>query len=147
MAQPIDPTRVVNGNWVFVYDENGNWLAESTAFEATAEGSVEDVSRAGTKGLGKKITTIDRTGTLTLNKVSTRFINLIRSGFNNTGPAFVTELNVKIEDPDNGGTERWRYKGVQFSTLPSVSSENGSLMTQEFSFTFTDEELVQSIDN
>jgi len=145
MALPIDPTRVISGNYGYVYDENGTWLANVTAFSAELNITVEDVQRAGTRRVGKKTMSTDGTGSMTANKVSSYFIQRVMAAAQDNSPAFITELNVKIDDPESNGTERWRVKGVQFETVPMIDFEVGSIMTEEYTFSFESAELVQAI--
>lgn len=146
MAQPIDPTRVISGNYGYVYDETGRWLANVTSFNAAYDYAKEDVPRAGTRRVGKKTMTIEGTGSMMFHKVSSYFIDKVLSATANESAPFLTELNVKLEDPENGGTERWRIKGVQFDNAPLINFEVGSLMEEEYNFTFDDHELVERIE-
>lgn len=145
MATPLDPTRVISGNYGYVYDENGNWLANVTAFEAEIEIGKEDVPRAGTRRMGKKTTETDGSGSMTTYKVSSDFISKVLDAVKDGASPYVTEFNVKLEDPENGGVEKWRIKGVQFDNVPLINFEVGSLMEEEYNFTFESAELVQSI--
>src|SRR5690625_365977 len=145
MTLPIDPTRVISGNYGYVYDENGTWLANVTAFSAELNITVEDVERAGTRRVGKKTMSTDGSGSMSANKVSSYFIQRVMSAAQDNSPAFITELNVKIDDPESRGTERWRIKGVQFETVPMIDFEVGSIMTEEYTFSFESAELVQAI--
>lgn len=145
MATPLDPTRVISGNYGHVYDENGVWLANVTAFEAALEIGKEDVPRAGTRRMGKKTTSTDGSGSMTAYKVSSDFISKVLDAGKDGASPYVTEFNIKLEDPENGGVEKWRIKGVQFDNIPLVNFEVGSLMEEEYNFTFESAELVQAI--
>lgn len=145
MAMPIDPTRVISGNYGYVYDENGVWLANVTAFSAELAINVEDVPRAGTRRMGKKTMSTDGSGTMTAHKVSSYFIQRVLAAARDNSPAYITELNVKLEDPESNGTERWRIKGVQFDNVPVVNFEVGSIVQEEYSFMFESAELVEAI--
>ena len=145
MAEPINPTRVIHGNYGFVYDENGTWLANVKSFEAGFDINKETIERAGTRRAGYKTMGIEGNGSMTTNKVSSTFIKRVLAAADDNSPPYVTELNVKLEDPENGGVERWRVKGVQFDNIPIVSFVVGSIMEEEFNFTFDDAELMESI--
>lgn len=142
----LDPTRVISGNYGFVYDENGNWLANVTAFEASYEITKEDVPRAGTRFVGSKVTTVAGTGSMTMHKVSSEFAKRLAESVKDGASPYITEFNVKLADPENGGVERWRIKGVQFDNVPLVSYEVGSLVSEEYNFTFESAELVEAIE-
>lgn len=145
MALPLDPSRTISGNYGYVYDENGVWLANVTEFSAVLDITQEDVRRAGTRRVGKKTMSTDGSGSMTAYKVSSYFIRRVLAAAQDNSPAFITELNVKIEDPESTGTERWRIKGVQFSNVPVVNFEVGSMMEEEYEFSFESAELVESI--
>ncbi|MFZ4454336.1 phage tail tube protein [Salibacterium aidingense] len=147
MATPLDPTRVIYGNYGYVYDENGNWLANVMSFEAGFDINKEDIERSGTRKIGKKTTGLDGSGTMGTHKVSSTFISRVMAVLKDSSAPYVTELNVKLEDPDNGGVERWRIKGVQFDNVPIANFEVGSIMEEEFNFTFDDAELVEQIND
>jgi hypothetical protein len=61
------------------------------------------------------------------------------------GKSFVTELIMKLDDPESYGAERIRLKGVQFSKIDLIKFEAGSLVETELPFVFTGYDLLDEI--
>jgi hypothetical protein len=61
------------------------------------------------------------------------------------GKSFVTELIMKLDDPESYGAERIRFKGVQFSKIDLIKFEAGSLVETELPFVFTGYDLLDEI--
>lgn len=141
----LDPTRVISGNYAYVYDENGNWLTNVMNIEAVIDVGKEDIQRAGTRWIGKKTTTLEGTGTIGGYKVTSEFIKMVSRAAEDNAPPFVTEFVVKLDDPESFGTERIRLKGVQFDNVPLINAEVGSLVEEEYNFTFDGFEFLDEI--
>nr|WP_259544479.1 phage tail tube protein [Heyndrickxia oleronia] len=58
---------------------------------------------------------------------------------------FVTELILKLADPEAYGFERVRLKGVQFDRIDLIRFEAGSVVEQELPFTFSGMEWLDKI--
>lgn len=141
----LDPTRVISGNYAYVYDENGKWLTNVMNIEAVIDVGKEDIQRAGTRWIGKKTTTLEGTGTIGGYKVTSEFIKMVSRAAEDNAPPFVTEFVVKLDDPESFGTERIRLKGVQFDNVPLINAEVGSLVEEEYNFTFDGFEFLDEI--
>lgn len=55
------------------------------------------------------------------------------------------EIISKVDDPDNIGAERIRYKGVQFDDLTLADFKNGEIGKVETPFTFDDFDPIDLI--
>ena len=64
---------MINGTYGYVW-LNDQYMAEATALEAKYKITKSDVPQCGTLNKGKKITQLEGTGTLKLNKVSSYMI-------------------------------------------------------------------------
>lgn len=138
----LDSTKVVNGSYAKVFHD-GEWLTNVFGVELTIEINYEDVSRSGTRKIGKKATTIDMSGTLQSYKVTRAFEKAIAQIMDDRKGAFVTELLVQLDDPENTDVNEFiRVKGVQFTNIPVMSSEAGSLVEEELQFVFDDYEYL-----
>lgn len=134
----LDATKTLNGSFGRMYDANGNWLTNVTQAEATGEVNKEEVLRAGTRVVGHKPTTITYSGSMTGYKITNTLVKQIAQIADDSKGAFVTELVMKLDDPDNNEGKTWvRLKGVQFDSIPILSYEAGSIVTEETPFTFT----------
>lgn len=139
----IQSQSVINGSYGKVY-ENGQWLMNVYGLEATGEVNFEEVPRSGTRTMGQKATTISYTGSMQTHHVSNEFTSKIRQISNDSQGAYFTELIVALEDPENPGMarEKHRLKGVQFTNIPIISFEHGSLVEQELQFVFEGHEII-----
>lgn len=134
----LDATKTLNGTFGKMYDANGAWLTNVTQAEATGEINKEEVTRAGTRVVGHKVTSITYSGSMTGYKITTALAKSIAQVADDNQGAFVTELVMKLQDPENTDGKVWvRLKGVQFDSIPILSYEVGSLVTEETPFTFT----------
>ena len=59
---------------------------------------------------------------------------------------YVTELIFKLDDPEAYGCERVRLKHVKFSKIPITGWEVGSIVEEEWPFSFTGVEWLDSIE-
>lgn len=142
MSGILESTKVINGSHGKLYHD-GVWMSSVHSVELTIEVNYEDVKRSGTRKIGKKATTIDSSGTFTSYKVSQDFVRAIGQIMDDSKGAFVTELIMQVEDPENKDTQQFiRVKGVQFTNIPVMSFEHGSIIEDEFNFVFEDYEFM-----
>lgn len=114
----------------------GEWLTNVYGFELNGEINYEDVKRSGTRAKGKKAMDYEFTGTIKSYHVSNVFIKKIAQITDDTKGAFVTELIGTLEDPENPtiAGQKVRVKNVQFTNIPVLNYEHGSLVEQELQF-------------
>lgn len=141
----LDSSRVINGSFGEVWKE-GKWLTNFGSAEASVEITKEEVKRAGTRWIGHKVTALKGTGTITGFKITTELIEEIGQITNDRKGAFVTELILKLDDPEAFNAFRVRLKGVMFDTIPLVKFEAGALVEDEFQFTFDGYEFLDKIE-
>lgn len=115
---------------------NGEWLTNVYGVEVSGDINYEDVKRSGTRSRGKKAIDYEFTGTIKSYKLSNAFIKQIARITDDKQGAFVTELIVSVEDPENPAVaaEKIRIKGVQFTNIPVINFEQGSLVEEELQF-------------
>ncbi|MCP8970042.1 phage tail tube protein [Ectobacillus ponti] len=140
----LDSTRVINGTFGYVY-HNGEWLTNIKSAEATVEIAKEEIKRAGTRWTAHKVTGLTGSGTISGYKVTTEFVETIGKIADDTAGTFITELILKLEDPESFGAYRVRLKGVTFDKIPLINFEVGSLVEEELPFNFTGYELIDTI--
>lgn len=142
MSGILKGTEVINGAFGKLYHD-GVWMSNVYNVELSIEINYEDVPRSGTRKMGKKATTVDSSGTFTGHKVSQDFVRAIGQIMDDSKGAFVTELIMQVEDPENTDTQQFiRVKGVQFTNIPVMSFEHGSVIEDEFNFVFDDYEFM-----
>lgn len=141
---PLDSTRTISGHFGQVW-KDGRWLTNFRQAEASVEITKEDVPRSGTRWMGKKVVGLAGTGTISGYKVTTALIEEIGQIADDRNPSLVTELILKLDDPDSFGAYRVRLKRVQFDTIPLMNFEAGSLVEEELPFTFEGYEILDRI--
>lgn len=140
----LDSTRTIYGNFCEVWHE-GQWVTNAQSVEATVEIGTQEITVAGTRWVGYKTTSLTGTGALNTYKINSDFIRLIGSIALEGGKPYVTELILKLDDPEAFGAERIRLKHVQFTTIPLGKFEAGSVVQEELPFTFTGYDLLDVI--
>lgn len=140
----LDSTRVINGTYGYVYHD-GNWLTNIKSAEANVEITKEEIKRAGTRWTAHKVTGLSGTGTISGYKVTSEFVELIGKIADDSQGTFITELILKLEDPESYGAYRVRLKGVTFDKIPLMHFEVGAIVEEELPFNFTGYELLDKI--
>lgn len=141
----LDASRVINGSFGSVFNADGEWLTNVKSAEATVEITKEEISRAGTRWTAHKVTGLKGSGTIAGYRVTTALIEAIGSIADDTKGAYVTELRMKLDDPEAFGAYSVRLKGVQFDQIPLIKYELNAIVEEELPFTFTGYELVDKI--
>ena len=137
-----EKTMYGNNGSVFLDDSQ---MAEATALQAKCKVNKVEVPTCGTNVKKYKIVGWDGSGTLTLNKVSSRMMLLMAANMKN-GIETIFTIISKISDPGNGGTERVKMSGVKFDELTLADWGAGKMGTESIPFTFEDFELLDTID-
>jgi hypothetical protein len=140
----LDATRVINGSYGEVWHD-GQWLTNIMSAEAAIEIGKEEINRAGTRWVAHKVTSLTGTGSISGYKITSEFVERIGQIANDRKGAFVTELILKLDDPEAFGAYRVRLKGVQFDNIPLLNYEMNSIVEEELNFTFTGYELLDKI--
>jgi predicted DNA-binding ribbon-helix-helix protein len=133
----LDSTKVINGSFGKMFHD-GEWLTNVTKAEATVEISKEEVPRSGTRWIGHKVISLTGSGSMTGYKITNDFVKKIAQVADDNRGSFVTELIMKIDDPENHeGKTYIRLKGVQFDSIPLLNYELNSIVEEETPFTFS----------
>ncbi|MBA9027517.1 phage tail tube protein [Peribacillus huizhouensis] len=133
----LDSTKTLNGSFGKMYSADGEWLTNVQSAEAQGEITKEEVHRAGTRVTGHKVTGITYSGAMTGYKVTTKLAKQIAQVANDSKGSFVTELVMKLDDPESADKAWVRLKGVQFDSIPILKYEMKSLVMEETPFTFS----------
>ena len=137
--------RTINGSWGTV-KINGEIVAEATGLEAKVTIKKEDVKQCGTLDKGYKMVGREGKGTIKLNKVYSRFINLMNENMQ-SGKSTVVTIESLLADPDSdGGKEGVILKSCMFDELTLVDWEAEKIGTESYPFTFSGWEITDTID-
>ncbi|MEH7521686.1 phage tail tube protein [Bacillus sp. JJ1503] len=133
----LDASKTLNGSFGKMFHD-GEWLTNVTQAEATGDITKEEISRAGTRVKGHKVTSIVYSGSMTGYKITSALSKRIAQIADDSQGSFVTELVMKLDDPENRDGKTWvRLKGVQFDSIPILKYEVGSIVEEETPFTFS----------
>lgn len=136
--------RVMCGTWGEVWLD-GDYVSECYGLQAKVSFNKTDINICRQMATDKKTTNISCTGSLKLHKVNSRMAlvigNKIKSG---QDPRFT--IISKLDDPDAYGAERVVLRNVSFDDLTLADWEVAKNGTIEAPFTFTDYELLDSVE-
>ncbi|MEK3975509.1 phage tail tube protein [Psychrobacillus sp. FSL K6-1267] len=134
--------KVMSGSYGYMYHE-GEWMTNITQAQASVAINKEEVPRAGTRWIGDKAMSVKGTGSMTGYKMTPTLNKRIGQFLDDKSPMFVTELIMKLDDPDSPETkQRVRLKGVQFDVVNIMQYEVGTIVTEETPFTFSGREYL-----
>lgn len=135
---------VINGTWAEVWVDN-DYMAEATALEAKLKLDTSEVPMLRTWYKGYKVTGITGSGTLKLNKVSSYFINKVINNIRQ-GKATRASIITKLDDPEAFGAERILLKDCVFTELTLADWEAGKNLEESIPFSFSECEILESIE-
>lgn len=138
------PQNVINGTHGAVWLD-GSLVAEAIGLEAKVKLDKEEVSICGHMSKPKKVVGYEGTGTVKLNKVTSRFLKLLNDDMKACKQTPVTIIS-KLADPDAHGAERVVLKDCVFDELTLANWEAKKLGEESVPFTFTDWDLLDIID-
>ena len=135
--------RIMNGTHGQVW-EDGDLIAECTAFQVKAAKTFEDKTRAGLMATDRKLVSVKITGSMTLDKVYTRHADDTDAAM--AGHDIRHTLVGALADPDAYGTERIAVYGVSFDdqTLADWAAAKGGTVT--IPFTATDYKYLDKVE-
>lgn len=138
----LQAEKVISGSFGYLHHE-GVWMTNVTSAQATVQINKEEITRAGTRWIGHKAMSVLGSGSMTGYKMTPDLVKRIGQFTDDKSPMFVTELIMKLDDPDSPETkQRVRYKGVQFDVVNLMNYEAGSIVTEETPFTFSGYEYL-----
>ena len=146
MAARFDTNTVINGTWGTV-KINDEIVAEAIGLEAKLSVEKEEVKQTGTLAKGYKITGTDGKGTIKLNKVNSRMINLMSANLQQ-GKSTVATIESELADPASGEgkMEKVVLKGCIFDELTLADWEAKKIGEESVAFTFTEFDVQKTID-
>lgn len=135
---------VINGTFGELW-LNGEYVAQVTKLRAEVTKNFEDVARPRTLMAGKKLTSIESEGEVTLAKVDSALAKAEADALAQQKSLSHTII-AKLADPGALGEERIALYGVKFEKATLMDWENGSLGEENYSFTFDSWEYLDAID-
>lgn len=120
------------------------YVAEVTALKATLSAKTESVSQCRKLMDGTKVVGIEAKGEIKLNKISSRFINMLAEDLKRGIQTNFTIIS-KLDDPASMGCERIKLMGCTFTEVDLVNWELKKLGEETVAFSFTDFEKLDVI--
>lgn len=141
----MDDTRVINGSYGECHSE-GKWMTNVYKGTADIEPSYGDVKMSGTRWTGQKLLGVKGTGSISGYKITSELVKNVARITDDRKSEYVTELIFKLDDPEAYGCERVRLKHVKFTKIPISGWEVGAIVEEEWPFSFTGVEWLDSIE-
>ena len=116
---------------------NGKYMAQVNAFKAEIKLIKEEVNQVKRMGKQYKTTGLEGTGNVKMNHVSSYFMDLMADNVRN-GRQTVCTIIAKLDDPDAVGAERIVIRDATFDKLTLMDWEAKKLTEDDYDFTFTD---------
>lgn len=116
---------------------NGKYMAQVNAFKAEIKLIKEEVNQVKRMGKQYKTTGWEGTGNVKMNHVSSFFMNLMADNVRN-GRQTVCTIIAKLDDPDAVGAERIVIRDATFDKITLMDWEAKKLTEDDYDFTFTD---------
>lgn len=127
--------RVVSGTWGQVWLE-GELVSEITAFQAKITYNKEEIKRAGEMMVDHKVVSAKGAGSMTMNKINSRMIDLLGQKILDGVDVRFTVV-AKVSDPDALGTEHIAFMNVSFDDLTIMDWQHSTPGEISAPFTFT----------
>lgn len=142
MADSFNAQQVMSGTQGEIWID-GKYMAQVTAFKATVKLIKEEVHQVKKMGKQYKITGWEGTGNVKMNHISSYFMDLMAENIKNAHQTIVTII-AKLDDPDAIGAERVVIRDATFDKLSLMDWSAKKLADDDYDFTFTDFDVMDS---
>ena len=122
---------------------NDKYMAQVNAFKAEVSLIKEEVHQAKKMGKQYKTTGWEGKGNVKMNHMSSYFIELMADNIKNARQTVVT-IVVQLDDPDAIGAERVVIRDATFDKLTLMDWQAKKLTEDDYDFTFTDFDILDS---
>lgn len=134
--------KIVNGSFGKLFI-NGNVAFDVKEASAVLSINREDVNMSGTNEIDTKISSTKGTGSFTVSKVYTRFLENLAAFQQGLEAPF--ELALEVNDPDNGGRESWQIVNAKIDgDIDIMNFSIDGLMEQAINFVFLPSNLIST---
>ena len=144
MAESFEAQEVMSGTHGEVWIDD-RYMAQVTGFKAEVNLIKEEVNQVKKMGKQYKVSGWEGKGNVKMNHMSSFFINLMADNIKNAHQTVVT-IMVKLDDPDAIGAERVVIRDATFDKLTLMDWQAKKLTEDDYDFTFTDFEILDSAD-
>ena len=144
MAESFNAQQVMSGTHGEVWIDD-IYMAQVTGFKVEVNLIKEEVHQVKRMGKQYKITGWEGKGNVKMNHMSSYFIDLMADNIKNAHQTVVT-IVAKLDDPDAIGSERVVIRDATFDKLTLMDWQAKKLTEDDYNFTFTDFEILDSAD-
>ena len=123
---------------------NGQLLATLSKIEVKVKADTEDVNFCGDSRTYKKRNGYTGEGTLSLKKIDSTLFKIVADAFK-SGVMPSTKIITALTDKATGKSERTSIEGVIFTEFILASIEAKKMLEEEFPFSFSDYEVLETI--
>lgn len=138
-----DPSKVIDGTFAKVIF-GGREVIEATEISAKYELETQEIKQFGTRAKGTKITGATGSGSLTITKILSFFLEKLGEPLlQGKTPTFT--IVVTLDDPDSDGAETIVLNDCVFKSLDILNAKAGSFIEQTFDFNFSSFDIKEKI--
>ena len=142
MAESFNSQQVMSGTEGEVWIDS-RYMAQVVAFEAEVKLIKEEVNQVKRRGKQYKTTGWEGSGNVKMNHMSSYFIDKMAENIKN-GKQTVCTIIAKLSDPDAIGDERVVIRDATFDKLTLMNWQAKKLAEDDYDFTFTDFDILDS---
>lgn len=144
MAEAFNSQQVMSGTQGEVWI-NDKYMAQVTAFKAEVNLTKEEVNQVKKMAKQYKVTGWEGKGNVKMNHMSSFFLNLMAENIKIAHQTVCT-IVAKLDDPDAIGSERVVIRDATFDKMTLMDWEAKKLAQDDYDFTFTDFDLLDTAD-
>ena len=142
MAESFNSQQVMSGTEGEVWIDS-QYMAQVVAFKAEVKLVKEEVNQVKRRGKQYKTTGWEGSGNVKMNHMSSYFIDKMSDNIKN-GKQTVCTIIAKLSDPDAIGDERVVIRDATFDKLTLMDWAAKKLTEDDYDFTFTDFDILDS---
>ncbi|WP_313990245.1 phage tail tube protein [uncultured Selenomonas sp.] len=142
MAESFNSQQVMSGTEGEVWIDS-HYMAQVVAFKAEVKLVKEEVNQVKRRGKQYKTTGWEGSGNVKMNHMSSYFIDKMADNIKN-GKQTVCTIIAKLSDPDAIGDERVVIRDATFDKLTLMDWAAKKLTEDDYDFTFTDFDILDS---
>ena len=142
MAESFNSQQVMSGTEGEVWIDS-QYMAQGVAFKAEVKLVKEEVNQVKRRGKQYKTTGWEGSGNVKMNHMSSYFIDKMADNIKN-GKQTVCTIIAKLSDPDAIGDERVVIRDATFDKLTLMDWAAKKLTEDDYDFTFTDFDILDS---
>ena len=142
MAESFNSQQVMSGTEGEVWIDS-QYTAQVVAFKAEVKLVKEEVNQVKRRGKQYKTTGWEGSGNVKMNHMSSYFIDKMADNIKN-GKQTVCTIIAKLSDPDAIGDERVVIRDATFDKLTLMDWAAKKLTEDDYDFTFTDFDILDS---